>query len=334
MMNTASSNAIVQNSAYHFPAVDPKSLGKVVVLMGGISGEREISLLSGNGVLAALQGCGVDAVAFDPAVQTFAELAALKVDRAMICLHGRYGEDGCMQGALELLKLPYTGSGVLASSIAMDKIMTKRVWLADGLPTPAYRLIRSEADLYAAQAALGDMAVKPVREGSSLGFSHVKAPSDVPAAWQTSKACAPEALAEQFVTGREVTVALLRLANQTVALPIIEIIAPEGNYDFNNKYFTDDVRYQVPAQLSAELTAHIQALAVKAFDSVGCQGWGRVDVMLQVDATTSEITPYLLEVNTSPGMTGHSLVPMAAKAVGVAYAQLCCLLLSGAALKA
>jgi D-alanine-D-alanine ligase len=331
MTNAASTP---QQFSHDFPVIDPKSLGKVVVLMGGMSGEREISLLSGNGVLAALHSVGVDAVAFDPALQTFAELATLTADRAMICLHGRYGEDGCVQGALELLKLPYTGSGVMASSIAMDKIMTKRLWLADGLSTPAYRWIRSEAELYAAQAALDDIAVKPVREGSSLGFSHVQTAADVRAAWQKSMACAPEALAEQFITGREVTVALLRITDKTVALPIIEIMAPQGNYDFHNKYYADDVRYEVPAQLPSQLTEAIQQLAVKAFDSVGCKGWGRVDVMIQEDAVTHELKPYLLEVNTAPGMTSHSLVPMAAKTVGIDYAQLCCLLLSTAALKA
>jgi D-alanine-D-alanine ligase len=323
------------HSAYTFPTVTPSSLGKVVVLMGGSSGERSISLLSGNGVLTALHSVGVDAVAFDPSTQSFAELIALKADRAMLCLHGRFGEDGCIQGVLELLKIPYTGSGVRASSIAMDKVMTKRLWLADGLSTPAYRFINSETDLLAAQAALGDIAVKPVREGSSLGFSHVKSADDVPAAWEKAKACAPEALAEAFITGRELTVAVLKLSpdSATVALPIIEIHAPQGNYDYQNKYFTDDVRYEAPAQLPTELTAKIQQLAVSAFDSVGCQGWGRVDVMLRTDTVTGQATPYLLEVNTTPGMTGHSLVPMAAKVVGLEYPQLCCLLLSTAALK-
>jgi D-alanine-D-alanine ligase len=323
-----------EHFSYDFPAINPKKLGKVAVLMGGNSGERDISLLSGNGVLNALKSVGVDAVVFDPATQSFAELLALNVDRAMLCLHGRYGEDGCIQGALELLNIPYTGSGVLASSIAMDKIMTKRLWLGDGLSTPDYRLVRSEAELLAAQTRLGEIAVKPVREGSSLGFSHVKSASDVPAAWATSLACAPEALAETFITGRELTVAILKTSptSPTQALPIVEIHAPQGNYDYQNKYFTDDVRYEAPAKLSAELTAKIQHLAVQAFDSVGCQGWGRVDVMLHTNES-GHLTPYLLEVNTTPGMTGHSLVPMAAKVVGLEYPQLCCLLASTAALK-
>ena len=210
------------------PVINPDSLGKVVVLMGGLSGEREISLLSGNGVLAALKAVGVNAVAFDPATQAVSELIALQANRAMLCLHGRYGEDGCIQGVLELLKIPYTGSGVMASSIAMDKIMTKRIWLADGLSTPNYRYIYSEADLLTAHLELGEIAVKPNREGSSLGFSHVKNVQEVSAAWAKSLACSDESLAEQFITGREVTVALLRINGCTQALPIIEIIAPQG----------------------------------------------------------------------------------------------------------
>jgi D-alanine-D-alanine ligase len=322
-----------QFNSVNFPTINPSILGKVVVLMGGLSGEREISLLSGNGVLLALKAAGVNAVAFDPAIQTISELIALQANRAMLCLHGRYGEDGCIQGVLELLKIPYTGSGVMASSIAMDKIMTKRIWLADGLSTPNYRYIRSETDLLTAQIELGEIAVKPIREGSSLGFSHVKNAQEVPAAWAKSLACSDESLAEQFITGREVTVALLRINGCTQALPIIEIVAPQGNYDFHNKYFSDDVRYEVPAQLSSELTERIQQLAIDAFDSIGCEGWGRIDVMLQINTDTSDLVPYLLEVNTSPGMTSHSLVPMAAKQVGLNYEQLCCLIASTATLK-
>jgi D-alanine-D-alanine ligase len=317
---------------FNFPTVNPNSLGKVVVLMGGLSGERDISLLSGNGVLNALNAAGVDAVSFDIGTQPIHELLALKPDRAMLCLHGRYGEDGCIQGLLELLKIPYTGSNVMASSIAMDKIMTKRIWLADGLSTPNYRYINSEADLFNAHADLGELAVKPIYEGSSLGFSRVKQAQDIPAAWTKGAECSKHLLAEQFITGREVTVALLRINNHTQALPIIEIVAPQGNYDFHNKYFSDDVRYEVPASLSPELTEKIQQLAVHAFDSIGCTGWGRVDIMLQVKPNTDEITPYLLEINTTPGMTSHSLVPMAAKQIGLSYGQLCCLIASTAAL--
>jgi D-alanine-D-alanine ligase len=303
----------------NFPAINPKALGKVVVLMGGQSGEREISLLTGNGVLNALLSVGVDAVAFDPAQQSIAELVAKKADRAMICLHGKYGEDGCIQGVLETIKLPYTGSGVMASSIAMDKVMTKRLWLADGLPTPKYRWVASEADLQAAHAALGELAVKPAREGSSLGFSHVTSAADVTGAWQKASVCAADILAEQFIAGRELTVAVLQIGDKTTALPIVEIIAPKGNYDYQNKYFKDDTVYECPAQLPEALTLRIQRLAEQAFDSVVCKGWGRVDVMLRAQ----DSAPYLLEVNTAPGMTSHSLVPMAAKAVGLDYAALC-----------
>jgi D-alanine-D-alanine ligase len=312
----------------NFPVINPKALGKVVVLMGGQSGEREISLLTGNGVLNALLSLDVDAVAFDPAQQSIAELAAMKADRAMVCLHGKYGEDGCIQGVLETIKLPYTGSSVMASSIAMDKVMTKRLWLADGLPTPSYRWVSSEADLQAAHAALGELAVKPAREGSSLGFSHVTSAADVTGAWQKASACAADILAEQFIAGRELTVAVLQIDGKTTALPIVEIIAPKGNYDYQNKYFKDDTVYECPAKLPEVLTLRIQRLAEQAFDSVACKGWGRVDVMLR----TQDNTPYLLEVNTAPGMTSHSLVPMAAKAVGLDYAALCVFIASQARL--
>jgi D-alanine-D-alanine ligase len=313
--------------------IKPATLAKTVVLMGGTSNEREISLISGNGVLEALLSAGVDAVAFDPAQQTIDELLALKPDRVVVILHGRYGEDGCIQGVLETLKLPYTGSGVMASSIAMDKVMTKRLWLADGLPTPQYRWVRSEAALMAAQVELGDLAVKPLREGSSLGFSRAQHASDIPAAWATASSCGLDVLAEQFINGRELTVAVLRIAGKTTALPIVEIKAEQGKYDYQNKYFTDTTVYETPAHLSAELTAHIQQLSEQAFDSIGCEGWGRIDLMLHHDINTDKETPYLLEINTVPGMTGHSLVPMAAKAIGLDYPTLCCLIASTAGLK-
>jgi D-alanine-D-alanine ligase len=312
-----------------FPTVAPARLGTVAVLMGGTSGEREISLLSGNGVLTALRSIGVNAVAFDPALQSISELVALNASRAVVCLHGKFGEDGCIQGVLETIKLPYTGSGVMASSIAMDKVMTKRLWLADGLPTPAYRWVRSEADLLAAQQALGDIAVKPAREGSSLGFSHVTNASEVPAAWAKASQLASDILAEEFIVGRELTVAVLQIDGVSRALPIVEIIAPKGNYDYQNKYFKDDTRYVCPALLPAELSQTIARLAQRAFDSVGCTTWGRVDVMLR----GSDQAPYLLEVNTAPGMTSHSSLPMAARAVGLEYPALCSLIASLASLK-
>lgn len=307
----------------------PTALGKVAVLMGGHSGEREISLLTGNGVLSALKSVGVDAVAFDPALQSIAQLVDLKADRAVICLHGKFGEDGCIQGVLETIRLPYTGSGVMASSIAMDKVMTKRLWLADGLSTPQYRWVHSVEELCAAHNALGALAVKPAREGSSLGFSHVTQSDQIDGAWAKASQLADDILAEQFISGRELTVAVLQIQGKATALPIIEIIAPKGNYDYQNKYFKDDTKYVCPAELPADLTQKIQRLAEQAFDSVGCAVWGRVDVMLR----TSDQTPFLLEVNTAPGMTGHSLVPMAAKAVGLDYAALCVYLASTASLK-
>jgi D-alanine-D-alanine ligase len=310
-------------------AAAPQALGKVVVLMGGNSGEREISLLTGNGVLAALKSAGVNAVAFDPAEQSMADLVSLGADRAMICLHGKYGEDGCIQGVLESIRLPYTGSSVMASSIAMDKVMTKRLWLADGLPIPQYRWVNSEADLLAAHAILGELAVKPAREGSSLGFSHVTSAADVAGAWQKARACAADVLAEEFITGRELTVAVLQLDGKTTALPIVEIFAPKGNYDYENKYFKGDTVYECPANLPEALTQSIQRLAEDAFDSVGCAAWGRVDVMLSKQSSE----PYLLEVNTAPGMTPRSSVPKAAKAVGLDYPELCILIASTASLK-
>ncbi len=318
------------NSApLNFPAIGPASLGKVVVLMGGASSEREISLLTGNGVLNALLSVGVNAVAFDPAQQSIAELVAIKADRAMVCLHGKFGEDGCTQGVLETIRLPYTGSGVMASAIAMDKVMTKRLWLADGFSTPQYRWVRSAAELSAAHAALGEIAVKPAREGSSLGFSHVTQAAQVADAWAKASQLTTDVLAEQFVAGRELTVAVLQINGKTTALPIVEIIAPKGNYDYQNKYFKNDTQYECPAQLPKALTIQIQRLAEQAFDSVGCAAWGRVDVMLRA----SDDMPFLLEVNTAPGMTSHSLVPMAAKAIGLDYAGLCMHLASTAALK-
>ncbi len=325
---TKTMNAMNQNTL-NIPPIAPASLGKVVVLMGGTSGEREISLLSGNGVLSALLSAGVDAVAFDPAQQSLADLLAIKADRAIVCLHGKRGEDGCMQGVLELLRLPYTGSSVMASSIAMDKVMTKRLWLADGLSTPQYRWVRSCAELAAAQAELGDIAVKPAREGSSLGFSHVTQADQVEDAWFKTSAVANDILAEQFISGRELTVAVLQVEGKTMALPILEIIAPKGNYDYQNKYFKNDTVYECPAQLPNDLSLRIQRLAEQAFDSVACSGWARVDVMLRA----SDQTPFLLEINTAPGMTSHSNVPMAAKAVGLSYAQLCVFLASTASLK-
>jgi len=302
---------------------------KVAVLMGGRSGEREISLMSGQGVLQALQSLGVKAQAFDPSERDLGELKTQGFSRCFIALHGRFGEDGTVQGALELLGIPYTGPGVMASSMAIDKIMTKRLWRADGLPTPAWLRVDSAASTGAALAQLGSpMIVKPAREGSTLGLSKVTDAGQCQAAYALAAGLDDEVLCEQFVQGDEVTVPLLGSGAQARALPVIRIVAPDGNYDYQNKYFTNSTEYLVPCGLAAGEEAAIQQLALAAYHSLGCRGWARADVM--IDATTRQ--PYLLEINTSPGMTGHSLVPMSAKAAGISYAQLCLQILQQATL--
>ncbi|HVE53267.1 MAG TPA: D-alanine--D-alanine ligase [Ramlibacter sp.] len=314
-------------------APDVKSLGKVAVLMGGKSAEREVSLMSGAGVLKALQSRGVDAHAFDPAERELVELKRKGFQRCFIALHGRFGEDGTVQGALELLGIPYTGSGVMASAISIDKVMTKRVWMAEGIPTPQYRLLRRGAYRPADVATLPDelglpMIVKPAREGSSIGVAKVLAATDVQAAVDAAAALDADVLCEQFVAGDEVTCPILGTGTDARALPVIRIVAPEGNYDYQNKYFTDDTKYLVPCGLPAGEEAAIQELVVKAYRVLGCRGWGRIDVM--IDGKTRK--PSLLEINTSPGMTGHSLVPMSARASGISYEDLCLQLLVSAAL--
>lgn len=309
--------------------VDPKAMGKVAVLMGGHSAERAVSLMSGQGVLAALLAQGVDAQAFDPAQRDLGDLKREGFDRAFINLHGRFGEDGTVQGALELMGIPYTGSGVLASSVAMDKIMTKRIWLAEGLSTPAWRQVDSVEQTVAALAELGaPMIVKPAREGSSLGLTKVTDAAQCAQAYALAARHDPEVLCEQFVAGDEVTCPVLGTGAQALALPVIHIVAPDGNYDYEHKYFTDDTHYIVPCDLPAGEEAVIQALVLKAFRTLGCRGWARADVM--IDARTRQ--PYLLEINTSPGMTSHSLVPMSARATGMSYEQLCLQLLASASL--
>jgi len=304
--------------------------GKVAVLMGGRSSEREVSIMSGTGVLEALRAKGVDAHAFDPAQRALDELVRDGFKRVFIALHGRFGEDGTVQGALELLGLPYTGSGVMASAIAMDKVYTKRIWTTHDLPTPGFMVARSADDVRAAADRFGlPMAVKPSREGSTIGFTKVVSRDQCAAAYDIARRHDDDVLCEQFIDGRELTVPILGSGAQARALPVIEILAPAGNYDYQNKYFRDDTRYECPAQLSADLTARIQALSVAAFHAIGCEGWARVDVMLR----RSDDAPFLLEINTSPGMTGHSLVPMGARAEGVSYEDLCLSVLASASLK-
>jgi D-alanine-D-alanine ligase len=312
---------------------DPKSFGKVAVLMGGKSAEREISLLSGGGVLKALQSKGVDAHAFDPAERDLSELKKEGFQRCFIALHGRFGEDGTVQGALELLGIPYTGSGVMASAISIDKVMTKRVWLAEGIPTPRYTLLRRGAYQREQVLKIPDdlglpLIVKPAREGSSIGVAKVQGYSEMQAAVDAAAALDADVLCEQFIAGDEVTCPILGTGDGARALPVIRIVAPEGNYDYQNKYFTDDTKYLVPCGLPPGEEAAIQALVVKAYRVLGCRGWGRIDVM--IDGRTRK--PSLLEINTSPGMTGHSLVPMSARAAGISYEDLCLLLLADATL--
>jgi D-alanine-D-alanine ligase len=309
--------------------MDVAQFGKVAVLMGGRSAEREVSLMSGQGVLAALRSKGVDAHAFDPAEQGLDALRVQGVQRCFIALHGRFGEDGTVQGALELLGIPYTGPGVMASAVAMDKLMTKRIWLAEGLPTPAWRQVRSAQQTREAFQALGSpMIIKPVREGSTIGLTKVTTLEQCDAAFALAREQDPLVMCEQFIAGDEVTCPVLGSGEQARALPIIRIVAPDGNYDYQNKYFTDDTQYLVPSGLPASEEANIQALVLKAFQALDCRGWARADVM--IDQHTRQ--PYLLEINTSPGMTSHSLVPMSARATGMDYETLCLQLLASASL--
>ena len=309
------------------------NMGKVAVLMGGRSAEREVSLMSGQGVLQALLASGVDAHAFDPAERALSELQKEGFQRCFIALHGRFGEDGTVQGALELMSIPYTGSGVMASSIAMDKVMTKRVWQAEGLPVPRHVLVHpAQIDSLSADELIQTLGlpliVKPAREGSSIGVSKVQRAEDLHPALRAAAACDHDILCEQCIVGDEVTCPVLGEGDGARALPVILIVAPEGNYDYQNKYFTDDTQYLVPCGLPAQEEAAIQALVRRAYQALGCRGWGRIDVM--IDGATRQ--PYLLEINTSPGMTGHSLVPMSAAADGMPYEALCCHLLASAAL--
>jgi D-alanine-D-alanine ligase len=309
---------------------EASAFGKVGVLFGGRSAEREISIMSGSGVLQALRSQGIDAHAFDPAERSLADLAAEKFDRVFIALHGRYGEDGSLQGALELLGIPYTGSGVMASSVGMDKITTKIVWLAHGVPTPKYAVIDGDTDLDKVVADLGlPLIVKPPLEGSTIGITKVTRAEDLKAAVDLAHQFDKLVLAEQFITGREFSVPLLGSGPTARALPVIEIVAPEGNYDYQNKYFTDDTKYHCPAPLDAATTDAIQRHVEKAYRALGCEGWSRIDVLLR----ESDNAPFLLEVNTSPGMTTHSLVPMAARAEGTSYEDLCVEILRSASLK-
>lgn len=286
--------------------------GKVAVLLGGRSGEREVSLKSGAAVLAALLRSGVDAHAFDPAERPLHDLEGF--DRAFIALHGRYGEDGTIQGALELMGIPYTGSGVMASSVGMDKWRTKLLWRAANIATPDFVLVTADSDFAAIESALGlPLFVKPANEGSSIGISKVKRAGELQPAFFEAAKSDPLVLAEQFVGGGEYTVGILG----DRVLPVIRIVPANEFYDFEAKYLRDDTQYLCPCGLPQQQEVQIQAEALQAFRIIGGRGWGRVDFLMDEAGRH-----YFLEVNTSPGMTDHSLVPMAAKAAGLSFDQL------------
>ena len=288
--------------------------GKVAVLLGGKSSEREISLMSGKAVLEGLRKAGVDAHPFDPSERELFDLKKEGFVRVFIALHGRYGEDGTVQGALELLGIPYTGSGVMASALCMDKVRTKMIWLANDVPTPLYEVVTAKSNWKALAKKLGlPVIVKPAHEGSTLGLTKVTDAAGLQNAYDHAARYDRLVLAEEFVSGEELTAGFV--GDQ--ALPLIRIEAPQGNYDYQNKYFTDDTKYICPCGLPAAEERRIQDLVMRAADVLGCSGWGRTDLIRRSDGTVS-----LLEINTSPGMTGHSLVPMAAKVAGISFDQL------------
>ena len=298
--------------------------GKVAVLMGGPSAEREISLISGKAVLAALRSKGVDAHAFDPAERELFDLKRDGFARVFIALHGRFGEDGTVQGALEVLRIPYTGSGVMGSALAMDKWRTKLVWDASGIPTPRFAMIKPTTLWDKLVELLGlPLIVKPAREGSTIGLTKVQSLEALPAAYELAAKYDDLVIAEEFIAGEELTASVLG----EEALPLVRIEAPQGNYDYQNKYFNDDTKYFCPAGIPDALEEEIREQTLKSFRVLGCRGWGRADVMMRPDGSYS-----FLEMNSSPGMTGHSLVPMAAKAAGLGYADLCTRILETAAL--
>ena len=310
-----------------------QALGKVAVLMGGTSAERLISQMSGNGVLAALKARGVDAHAFDPAERPLEELKRDGFARAFIALHGRHGEDGTVQGALELMGIPYTGPGVMASAIAIDKITTKRIWKSEGLATPRSIVLRPGDQGRERVRTVPDdlglpLIVKPPREGSSIGVSKVKGYSQMQDAVALAVRYDADVLCEEFIEGEEVTCPVLGSGLDAVALPVVRIAAPEGAYDYQNKYFTDDVKYHCPSGLPADEEHEIRRITLAAYHQLGCRGWGRADLMIRA----SDRKPFLLEMNTSPGMTSHSLVPMSARAAGIGYEDLCLRVLASATL--
>ncbi|MEI7612392.1 MAG: D-alanine--D-alanine ligase [Betaproteobacteria bacterium] len=300
--------------------------GKVAVLLGGRSAEREVSLNSGSRVLAALQRQGIDALAFDPAERKLDELGTF--DRAFIALHGRYGEDGTIQGALELMQIPYTGSGVMASALGMDKWRTKLLWRSLGLPIPEFAMLDQQSDFAAIEKQLGlPIFVKPDNEGSSIGVSLVKQSGGLENAYHVAAKHDALVLAERGIMGGEYTVAILGEGENMQALPIIKIEPATEFYDYEAKYLRDDTAYRCPCGLPEARELELRTQALEAFRALGCRGWGRVDFLMDEAGKA-----YFLEVNTSPGMTDHSLVPMAARVAGISYDQLVVRVLALAAL--
>ncbi len=285
--------------------------GKIAVLFGGRSAEREVSLMSGSNVLKALQQAGLDAHAFDPAEREIFELKRDGFNRVFIALHGRYGEDGTVQGALELMGIPYTGSGVMASALAMDKVRTKMVWTTAGIPTPRFEVVDGGSDWAGVAKRLGlPLIIKPAREGSTIGLTKVTAAAQLPGAYALASRHDPFVMAEEFIAGEELTAGFL--GDQ--ALPLIRIEAPQGNYDYQNKYFSDETKYHCPSGLPEAEELRIRAMVMKSAQALGCAGWGRADLIRRADGSVQ-----FLEMNTSPGMTGHSLVPMAARQAGLSF---------------
>ncbi|MBK5007665.1 MULTISPECIES: D-alanine--D-alanine ligase [Pseudomonas] len=294
--------------------LDVKAFGRVAVLYGGKSAEREVSLKSGAAVISALTAAGVDVVAIDVGDDLLTRLQSEKVDRAFIILHGRGGEDGSMQGLLECLGIPYTGSGILASALAMDKLRTKQVWQSLGIPTPRHAVLASESDCLRASTELGfPLIVKPAHEGSSIGMAKVNSEQELVAAWQDAANYDSQVLVEQWIHGPEFTIAVLR----GQVLPPIALGTPHVFYDYDAKYIANDTQYRIPCGLDSVKEQELIDLTARACDAIGIEGWGRLDVMQDEQGRF-----WLLEVNTAPGMTDHSLVPMAARAAGLDFQQL------------
>ncbi len=285
--------------------------GKIAVLFGGRSAEREISLMSGGNVLQALRGAGLDAHAFDPAEREIFDLKREGYARAFIALHGRYGEDGTVQGALELMGIPYTGSGVMASALSMDKVRTKMVWASAGIPTPRFEVVDAGSDWAGVARRLGlPLIVKPAREGSTIGLTKVVDAAGLPEAFALAARHDAFVMAEEFVAGSELTAGFLG----DRALPLIRIEAPQDNYDYQNKYFSDETKYHCPCGLPEAEELRLRELVMQSAQALGCAGWGRADLIRRADGSVQ-----FLEMNTSPGMTGHSLVPMAARQAGLSF---------------